>query len=179
MLAPRRGHPFGGIEFTPGPGAELLMVADETAVPAVCAVLELLPDDATGSVFLEVPLTADILDVRGPAGVDVVWLAREGADARSSGCTTRSSPTSASRARRSRSTPTRWTPTCGRRRPTPPPVRRSRPRRRSAIEGTYAWIAGESTVVTGLRRHLVKELGFDRRQVAFMGYWRRGVAMRS
>ena len=47
------------------------------------------------------------------------------------------------------------------------------------VGGTYAWIAGESTVVTGLRRHLVNELGFDRRQVAFMGYWRRGVAMRS
>jgi NADPH-dependent ferric siderophore reductase len=43
----------------------------------------------------------------------------------------------------------------------------------------YAWIAGESAMVTGLRRHLVKELGVDRRQVAFMGYWRRGVAMRS
>ena len=43
----------------------------------------------------------------------------------------------------------------------------------------YAWIAGESKVVTGLRRHLVRDLGIDRRQVAFMGYWRRGVAMRS
>ncbi len=43
----------------------------------------------------------------------------------------------------------------------------------------YAWIAGESKVVTGLRRHLVRHLGMDRRQVAFMGYWRRGVAMRS
>ncbi|WP_199905123.1 SIP domain-containing protein [Nocardioides sediminis] len=47
------------------------------------------------------------------------------------------------------------------------------------LDGVYAWIAGESTVVTGLRRHLVRELGMDRRQVAFMGYWRRGVAMRS
>ena len=45
--------------------------------------------------------------------------------------------------------------------------------------GVYAWIAGESKVVTGLRRHLVREVGLDRRQVAFMGYWRRGVAMRS
>ena len=45
MMAPRRGFPFGGIEFAPGPGAELLMVADETAVPAVCAVLEQLPAD--------------------------------------------------------------------------------------------------------------------------------------
>jgi NADPH-dependent ferric siderophore reductase len=47
------------------------------------------------------------------------------------------------------------------------------------VGGTYAWIAGESTVVTGLRRHLVNELGLDRGRVAFMGYWRRGVAMRS
>jgi NADPH-dependent ferric siderophore reductase len=46
------------------------------------------------------------------------------------------------------------------------------------LDGLYAWIAGESKVVTGLRRLLVKELGMDRRQVAFMGYWRRGVAMR-
>ncbi|WP_372984604.1 SIP domain-containing protein, partial [Microbacterium sp.] len=42
----------------------------------------------------------------------------------------------------------------------------------------YFWIAGESGVVTTLRRHLVKDLGIDRSQVAFMGYWRRGVAMR-
>lgn len=36
----------------------------------------------------------------------------------------------------------------------------------------------ESGVVTTLRRHLVKDLGVDRSQVAFMGYWRHGVAMR-
>ena len=34
-------------------------------------------------------------------------------------------------------------------------------------------------VVTGLRRALVKDLGVDRHQVAFMGYWRLGVAMKS
>ncbi len=33
--------------------------------------------------------------------------------------------------------------------------------------------------VTALCRALVRDLGLDRRQVAFMGYWRRGVAMRS
>jgi NADPH-dependent ferric siderophore reductase len=41
-------------------------------------------------------------------------------------------------------------------------------------DGLYAWIAGESSVVTGLRRHLVCDLGVDRRSVAFMGYWREG-----
>ena len=45
-------------------------------------------------------------------------------------------------------------------------------------DGLYAWIAGESKVVTGLRRHLVRERGVDRGQVAFMGYWREGVSMR-
>ena len=47
------------------------------------------------------------------------------------------------------------------------------------FDGLYAWIAGESTVVTRLRRHLVNELHIDRSHVAFMGYWRRGVAMKS
>lgn len=47
-----------------------------------------------------------------------------------------------------------------------------------AADDRYYWIAGESGVVTTLRRHLVKDLGIDRSQVAFMGYWRKGVAMR-
>ena len=45
------------------------------------------------------------------------------------------------------------------------------------IPGVYVWIAGESRVVTGIRRHLVREAGLDRSQVAFMGYWRRGAVM--
>ena len=31
-------------------------------------------------------------------------------------------------------------------------------------------------MITTLRRHLVKELGVDRKQVSFMGYWRKGRA---
>jgi NADPH-dependent ferric siderophore reductase len=50
---------------------------------------------------------------------------------------------------------------------------------RAGAVGLYVWIAGESGMVTSLRRRLVRDLGMDRRQVAFMGYWRRGVAMRS
>ena len=178
LLAPRRGYPYGGIEFTPAPGADLLLVGDETAVPAICTVLEQLPDDARGTAFLEVPVAADVQDVRRPAGVEVVWLAREGdplgvglhdavvAHLGIPGCRGRGG------ARR------------GRPRPVGDAVllllgRGGPRRRRRRAGGTYAWIAGESKVVTGLRRHLVNELGFDRRQVAFMGYWRRGVAMKS
>ncbi|ARF72683.1 siderophore-interacting protein [Streptomyces sp. NPDC012600] len=44
-------------------------------------------------------------------------------------------------------------------------------------EGTpYVWIAGESSEVRALRRHLVQERGFDRKRVTFVGYWRRGLS---
>lgn len=43
-------------------------------------------------------------------------------------------------------------------------------------DGTpYAWIAGESSCVRALRRHLVQERKFDRKRVTFVGYWRRGL----
>ncbi|MER5896170.1 siderophore-interacting protein [Streptomyces sp. NPDC001876] len=44
-------------------------------------------------------------------------------------------------------------------------------------EGTpYVWIAGESSGVRALRRHLVQERRFDRKRVTFVGYWRRGLS---
>ncbi|MET9729764.1 siderophore-interacting protein [Streptomyces sp. NPDC006458] len=44
-----------------------------------------------------------------------------------------------------------------------------------AAERPYVWIAGESSRVKELRRHFVGERGIDRRQVTFVGYWRRGL----
>src|SRR5699024_7364816 len=44
--------------------------------------------------------------------------------------------------------------------------------------GIYYWIAGGSGVIKRLRRFLVRDIGVDRSQVVFMGYWRLGVAMR-
>ncbi|WP_043625668.1 siderophore-interacting protein [Nonomuraea candida] len=38
----------------------------------------------------------------------------------------------------------------------------------------YAWIAGESRLATGVRRHLVGERHLDKKQIAFIGYWRHG-----
>ncbi|WBB59188.1 siderophore-interacting protein [Streptomyces sp. WMMC500] len=40
----------------------------------------------------------------------------------------------------------------------------------------YAWLAGEAGMVRELRRQLVRERKFDRRAVAFTGYWRRGAS---
>jgi NADPH-dependent ferric siderophore reductase len=47
--------------------------------------------------------------------------------------------------------------------------------RAAALPGKwYAWLAGETGMVTALRRHLLDERGFDRAAVTFMGYWRHG-----
>ncbi len=153
-------------------------MGDETAVPAICTVLEQLPDDAVGTAFLEVPVAGDVQDVRRPAGVDVVWLPRGdrelGVALHDAVVAHLGIPGAEVEVEADEVDPDLW----------------ETPSYSSSGEevvddvvagvgGTYAWIAGESKVVTGLRRHLVNELGFDRGQVAFMGYWRRGVAMRS
>jgi len=182
VLAPRRGFPYGGIEFAPPPGADLLLVGDETAVPAVCTVLEQLPEDARGTAFLEVPEAADVQDVRRPAGVDVMWLAREGDElgvGLHDAVVTHLDPLSIGVAgARVEVAPDEVDPDLWET-PSYSSSGEEVANQMSAVGGTYAWIAGESKVVTGLRRHLVNGLGFDRSQVAFMGYWRRGVAMKS
>ena len=184
VMAPRRGYEYGGIEFAPGTARELLLVADETAVPAVCSILEDLDRGARGVAFLEVPVTGDARALAAqvaPAGMQVVWLPRDGAPLgglldervrRHLGVDEGDSTVADGDV-----DPDLWeTPaysSSGEDVDTPVATVGH------DLDGLYAWIAGESKVVTGLRRLLVNELGVDRRQVAFMGYWRRGVAMRS
>jgi NADPH-dependent ferric siderophore reductase len=180
VMAPRRGDAFGGIEFVPGAARELLLVGDETAVPAICAILSQLPVDATGAAFLEVPTGGDVLAVQHPEGVQVTWLPRDGAahgallhsavlDHLGAGAAPAAEPDDID--------PDLWeTPTDS---SSGEAVEDGAALVGHDLDGLYAWIAGESGMVTGLRRVLVKDLGVDRRQVAFMGYWRRGVAMRS
>ena len=186
VLAPRRGMDFGGIEWHPGTASRLLIVGDETAVPAVHGILRDLPADATGAVFLEVPYDADVLeDVVGPPAVEVHWLPRNGCargvDLHAAviehlvGERLPAAPVLTD----DEIDPALWET----------PVHSSSgddvlddthvPEEGAPYAGLYAWIAGESKLVTGLRRHLVNELGVERGQVAFMGYWREGVAMRS
>ncbi|MET0424873.1 MAG: siderophore-interacting protein [Actinoplanes sp.] len=83
----RPGDPAGifdeGISYLPFDGADWqLLVGDESAVPAVLAILERSPDSLTAEVFLEVAQTADIRTrVTAPPGVRVHWLARDGGGA--------------------------------------------------------------------------------------------------
>ncbi|PYI39189.1 hypothetical protein CVS30_07775 [Arthrobacter psychrolactophilus] len=156
-----------GIEFAPGDSERLLLVGDETAVPAIAAILETLPAHVSGHAVLEVPTKADFLDISTPADMEIRWLARDAA----------AHGVELSRQVRALVIPAAcdvgeepedvdvdatilWeTPMA------------------SAGHGLYAWIAGEAATIRDLRRYLVRDVGMDRNAVAFMGYWRKGQAL--
>lgn len=162
-----------GIDWHPGDARCVLLVGDETAAPAICSVMESLPEGRTAHAFIEVPGTDDVLTVDVPSGSRITWLPRGGAAVGSA----------LAPAVRS------WVAT-------------HRPVYRAAISSTaqqlddvdvdrdliwdspeaqstgdfYAWLAGEAAVIKSLRRFLVSEIGIDRKRIAFMGYWRAGKA---
>ncbi|ROQ41322.1 NADPH-dependent ferric siderophore reductase [Frondihabitans sp. PhB188] len=168
------GWTGSGIEWKPAGAATTLLAGDETAVPAISAILEQLPDDARGCAFLEVPTAADILDLTKPAGVDVHWLARDEASygaplidavrdwtSRYLTATHHGKPIdSATLADVDVDHDILW----------------EVPQGRDLTGEFYAWLAGEAQAIKTLRRFLVSEVGIDRSQVAFMGYWRVGKA---
>ncbi|MFC3502474.1 siderophore-interacting protein [Micromonospora krabiensis] len=171
LVGPDAGYPgvHGGVEFHPPAGGQLLLVGDETAVPAIAAILERLPSHARGRVLIEVPETADALPLVVPSGVTVTWLAR---DAGGHGSRLVDAVTEAAGERLGAGTAAAQ--------PIPDvdvdvevlwEVSEEVP----AVP-LYAWLAGEAGVIRTLRRHLVGERGLDRRAVAFMGYWRIGRA---
>ena len=192
VVGPHRLSPiYGGTEFEPGELRDLLVIGDETALPAVARILADVDPGFTGHVFVEVPTSDDIVDLPRHHLIDVSWLVRGSApqgrrlvaavrghlglpqtdldtplpevpsdldvevwetprySSAGEDLTTTSAPTA--------------------------PAAPAAP----DLADTYAWIAGESWLVNALRRALVTELGVERSRVAFMGYWREGVAMRS
>lgn len=46
----------------------------------------------------------------------------------------------------------------------------------STADVDYAWLCGESGLATSLRRHLVQQVGMDKRKITFSGYWKLGAA---
>ncbi|MFI5844953.1 siderophore-interacting protein [Catenuloplanes sp. NPDC051500] len=168
----------GGIDFHPPAHTDcLLLGGDETAAPAITAILAKLPADARGEALIEVPVSGDEFPVEAPPGVRVSWLPRDGAVHGTylipavEAATARILGSAAH--------------------PTPPadledvdvdhgilwevPVDASGEPLTDASR-LYAWLAGEAGAIKTLRRHLVTTCGVDRRAVAFMGYWRLGRA---
>ena len=166
--------PTGGVEWHPPADASCLLIAgDETAAPAICAIVESLPDGRRASVLLEVPTADDALNLAAPDGVRVTWLPR----------TTdgRTAPRGLLLTRAVMAAVTELADDLA---PAPVPdlddvdietgILWEVPPEPRGPSGLYVWLAGEAGVVKGLRRHLVQEVGVPRSSVAFMGYWREG-----
>ncbi|ABS05568.1 NADPH-dependent ferric siderophore reductase [Kineococcus radiotolerans] len=164
-----------GVEWAPPPEARtLLLVGDETALPAVSAVLEQLPPGVRATALLEVPCSGDLTGLSSPADLTVEWLPRNGSHAPGELLLERVrevAPALVDEASRTVAIDfddvdldagILW----------------EVPEHAEAVgpECLYAWLAGEAGVVKALRRHLVREVGVPRSSVAFMGYWREGRA---
>lgn len=172
MVAPWLGAEPSGAEWQPpGQVREVLLVGDETALPAVAGILESLAAMTAPprvQAFIELPCAADrdyARSIQLPDYIQLQWLARDGAAhgerlfAAVAACTLSAAATSA---------------------PVEEPLaavdiehdilweQAQRP------DDFYAWIAGEAGVVMRLRRHLLNERGLPRTAITFMGYWRQG-----
>lgn len=175
MVAPYRDYPGdpGGYEWQPPAGIRhVLLIGDETALPAIAGIIEELADQPQPpqvQAFIEVPHAGDRLDIRQPANAQINWLVRDeqqlehGAGMRKAALELATLPESAARAKAPQKikevdidTQILWD--------------LAKP---SDVQ-FYAWVAGESAAVMAIRRHLVGEMGLDRRALTFMGYWRLG-----
>ncbi|GAA1737861.1 siderophore-interacting protein [Isoptericola hypogeus] len=138
-----------GAYFRPRPEHEwTLLVADESALPAVAGICESLPDDARGVAVVEVPTADDRQDFRVPAGVDLRWVERDRAAA--------ADPALAE---------------------VPGRAALAVVREAELPHGTgYALVSGEQALAAGVRRHLVDDRGWSKAHVDFVGYWRHGKA---
>ncbi|REE96428.1 siderophore-interacting protein [Thermomonospora umbrina] len=68
-----------GGAYAPSPQADWhLMVGDESALPAIAASLERVPDGAPTRVFLEVAGPAEEQELPTPGDAEIVWLHRDG-----------------------------------------------------------------------------------------------------
>ncbi|MFD0307194.1 siderophore-interacting protein [Streptomyces sp. NPDC059517] len=61
----------------PDDASEVLLVADESGLPATAGILRSLPREAVGRVIQEIPTAGDRRDLDAPAGMSVTWVVRD------------------------------------------------------------------------------------------------------
>jgi NADPH-dependent ferric siderophore reductase len=79
------GDPVGiideGTGFNPPTTtASVLLVADESGLPATAGILASLPENTTGRALVELPSSDDRQDLTAPPGVEVEWIVRADPD---------------------------------------------------------------------------------------------------
>ncbi|EON32097.1 siderophore-interacting protein [Gordonia terrae C-6] len=141
----RVGRTGYGIHFQPPHApSQLLLVGDESAMPAIANILAATPPTTSADVLLEL---ADPLD-------DIVGARRTHGRIQH---VIRGHDTG----RRLEDAVRDW-------------GTRRAGEFRKGLPAAYAWIAGEATTTTRIRRYLTNELGMDKDHVAFLGYWKLG-----
>ncbi|MGP4009128.1 siderophore-interacting protein [Streptomyces sp. 4N124] len=135
-----------GYSYAPTAGAAWqLLVGDESALPAILAVLERSAESSQAlpaEVFLEVPAPEDIRsEITAPPGTAIHWLPRSDPSAK------------------------------------PGALALEAVKQAQLPDGLfYAWVAGESSLATGVRRHLVGDRHIPKSDISFRGYFSHGRA---
>jgi NADPH-dependent ferric siderophore reductase len=140
----RMGWTGYGLHWQPGDARRFLLVADETALPAARGILDSLAPEASAHVIFECADAADDL---------LSAVTRVNAQVQ---LLLRRSGDSAAVEGAVRE----WGAVNG--------------LEARADTGFYAWIAGESSATTTVRRYLTSELGIAKDRVSFLGYWKSG-----
>lgn len=172
VVGPDATHPdsaVDGIAWHPGQARDVLLVGDETALPAIRNILRSLPDGTTGRVVLDLPHLADAVELSVPDGVHLDVVARDprgvgvAVDAALGELFTAGSTIPVARtAERSAREPDDdmlWDEGAA----------------GSTPLQTYAWLAGEAGWIATLRRR-DRQNPVPGRTCSFMGYWRTGRA---
>ncbi|MDN7131146.1 siderophore-interacting protein [Halomonas sp. MC140] len=172
-----------GYEWKPPQGVRrILIIADETALPAAAGILESLDDlplKPRVEALFEVPLSDDVQSL--PHATELRWLARDAEPGCQHGerlmralhdidlhqeivalggmpCTATATDSRVDERSEDEDEPL-WEPAV---------VDNSAP--------LYVWIAAETKVAMRLRRYLINERGLPKKYVTSMGYWRLGKA---
>jgi NADPH-dependent ferric siderophore reductase len=174
MLAPDvdfNADPSGYEWRPPQDLTEVLLIADETALPALAGILEALAarsEPPATQAFVEIPEADDALPTAIWPSLSLAWMPR-GASAHGSRMIEALSlaliPAGATAAALDGAGEI--------------DIEAALPWERAtqSAGGFYAWVAGESGAVMAIRRELIQLRRLDRRAVNLMGYWREGRAI--
>ncbi|KJV49568.1 iron utilization protein [Pantoea sp. BL1] len=172
IVAPNREHEAssGGYEWKPDPEVErALIIADETALPAVKGILAQMaemPSPPQTQVFQEVPLEKDVVDLSKYAFAEVFWLPRDKLN-------TVHGEALLAAVREQAVIPADTINTfhdCAYESEQEDLWQSAE----SMNKRFHGWVAAESSTVKHIRHYLVGERNIEKTLVSFMAYWSKG-----
>ena len=165
-------HDFGGYEWRcPADVTKVLLIGDETALPAVAGILDELnarEDRPETHAIIEVPHKDDQIEVSLFPELNVTWLVRNGAS---------SAGDQMISAARDAKLPDGLDRFIGMQLNQETDAEVLWDRATGSDDGFYCWVAGETGAVRKIRKILLKEKGQPKSSANLMGYWRKGISL--